>query len=157
MMQGISDGLMHVIFGIGGVWLSLIDWASHRLPNQGVAFIGSLLVSCALLSREPAMLASAGGSALASAGVFALLAWLPPHALGWGDAKWQAVIGFYLGWWSPGLVIIQVSAALVLGGVAAGWLIWRGKLGPQDGVAFGPALVAGAACAMLLGKCAHII
>jgi leader peptidase (prepilin peptidase)/N-methyltransferase len=92
-----------------------------------------------------------------SAGVFALAAALPPHALGWGDVKLQGGLGFYLGFVDPRLVIVQCVMAFLVGGLVAVIGILRKSHRVSDHIAFGPSLVAGVALAVLAGKYGEII
>jgi leader peptidase (prepilin peptidase)/N-methyltransferase len=96
-------------------------------------------------------------AAVLSAGVFALAAALPPHAMGWGDVKLQGGLGFYLGFLDSHLVLLQCVLAFLVGGLVALGGILRNRHLARDPIAFGPSLVAGAALAVIAGKYGEII
>ena len=149
--------LMHVGVGIAGLLLSRIDLREHRLPNCGT---GSLAVGLGILALAASDSGRTQGGLVASAlsaGAFALAAALPPRALGWGDVKLQGGLGFYLGFFDPQLVVVQCVAAFLVGGVVALVGILGKSHLARDPVAFGPALVAGTALAVIAGKYAEII
>jgi leader peptidase (prepilin peptidase) / N-methyltransferase len=97
-----------------------------------------------------------GGSVL-STSVCALVALWHPGGLGWGDVKLQAVLGFYLGWLHPVLVVGQVLGSFVLGGVVALVLVLFRQMAPTDHVAFGPFMIAATWLMVLGGKIGEII
>lgn len=148
---------MHLGVGIAGLLLSRIDLREHRLPNCGTGTLAVGLGILSLVANDSGRIQGGLVAAAFSAGVFALAAALPPHALGWGDVKLQGGLGFYLGFLDPQLVVVQCVLAFFVGGVVA--LV--GTLGKshraRDHVAFGPALVAGTALAVIAGKYAEII
>jgi leader peptidase (prepilin peptidase) / N-methyltransferase len=153
---------LHVVFGCAGLWLSHIDLREHRLPNWGTAGMGVWCGGLALLGvawgvetserLAHALMASALGT-----GFFLLLAVLPPRALGLGDVKLQAALGFYLGWFDPQLVIGQIIGAFLLGGMAAGGLVISRKMAATEHLAFGPFMIAAAAVMVWWGKSLEII
>ena len=149
--------IMHLGVGIAGLLLSRIDLLEHRLPNRGT---GSLAVGLGILSvvaGDSGRVQSALLAGAVSAGVFALAAALPPHALGWGDVKLQGGLGFYLGFLDSRLVLVQCVMAILVGGVVALIGILRKSHGARDPIAFGPSLVAGVALAVIAGKYGEII
>lgn len=148
---------MHAVLGVGGVWLSVIDAREHRLPNVGTASLFSVLGFLALVGHSPSSLAQALVCAAVSAGALALLAGFPPRALGWGDVKLQVSLGFYLGVFSPTLVLIQVAGAFVVGGGVALVALLRGSTDAGGFIAFGPAMVAATVLSALLGIYGKII
>ena len=132
-----------------GVLLAVIDLRHHLLPNRVVVpsyGIGTaLLLVAAASTGEWSALGRAvlGGVVLFAA--FLVLALISPAGLGMGDVKLAGLIGLYLGWlgW-PTLVVggaagfaVQAAVSLVL--IAIRRIGWRGEL------AFGPAMLVGAA------------
>lgn len=157
-MVGVFAGLLlHLTVGVSGFFLALIDAKEHRLPDRGTYSTAVLVVVLALVHNDGERLHQAVSGAVASGLFFWLLAVLPSRPLGWGDVKLQGVLGFYLGWWSPTLVLLQVFGAFLLGGAAALWLVWRGRVDLRDPVAFGPAMIVATWLAIVLGKSSEII
>jgi leader peptidase (prepilin peptidase)/N-methyltransferase len=148
---------MHLTVGISGLLLALIDQKEHRLPDRGTSSAGLVLGVMALLSQDTSRLEAGLWGAALSAGFFALLAVFPPHPLGWGDVKLQLVLGFYLAWWSPALVVVQVCGSFVVGGLAALVMLVTNKLLVSDPVPFGPAMISSAWLSILLWKSVEII
>lgn len=149
--------IMHLGVGIAGLLLSRIDLLEHRLPNRGTGSLAVGLGILAVVAGDSGRVQSALLAGAVSAGVFALAAALPPHALGWGDVKLQGGLGFYLGFLDSRLVLVQCVMAILVGGVVALIGILRKSHGARDPIAFGPSLVAGVALAVIAGKYAEII
>lgn len=149
--------IMHLGVGIAGLLLSRIDLLEHRLPNRGTGSLAVGLGILAVVAGDSGRVQSALLAGAVSAGVFALAAALPPHALGWGDVKLQGGLGFYLGFLDSRLVLVQCAMAILVGGVVALIGILRKSHGARDPIAFGPSLVAGVAVAVIAGKYGEII
>jgi leader peptidase (prepilin peptidase)/N-methyltransferase len=157
MLLDVVTLVMHVSVGVGGLLLARIDLREHRLPNRGTGSLAVGLGIVALVANDSGRMQSGVLAAVLSAGVFALAAVLPPHALGWGDVKLQGGLGFYLGFLDPRLVIVQCVMAFLVGGLVAVIGILRKSHRVSDHIAFGPSLVAGVALAVLAGKYGEII
>jgi len=158
----LGEFLLHGVFAVWGLWLSVIDVRHHRLPNLGtgslVIVMGALVLGLVVAGEvESSRLSDALVASFLSAGGFAVLASVPPQPLGWGDVKLQVGLGFYLGWLNPVLLIGQVFGAFFLGGVVAVWQIARRALSARDHLAFGPFMVAATAVTVWLGKSVEII
>lgn len=151
------EPLLHVSVGIAGLWLSIIDAREHRLPNLGTGSLVLVLGALGVWGASRDELAQAIVCAVASSAALAILAWLPPRALGWGDVKFQVGLGFYLGLFSPVLVILQVVGSFVLGGVIALGAIATRRLGPHDSLAFGPWMFSASILVYFLGRSGEII
>ncbi len=149
--------IMHLGVGIAGLVLSRIDLLEHRLPNRGTGSLAVGLGILAVVAGDSGRVQSALLAGAVTAGVFALAAALPPHALGWGDVKLQGGLGFYLGFLDSRLVLVQCAMAILVGGVVALIGILRKSHGARDPIAFGPSLVAGVALAVIAGKYGEII
>jgi len=157
-----GEYVLHVVFGVSGLWLSVIDAREHRLPNRGTAWMGFLVGTTALVlvglgQAPPQRILEALIASGLSTGFLLLLAVVPPQALGLGDVKLQAALGFYLGWLNPVLVLGQVILGFILGGMAAWLMVMARKMGPRDHLAFGPFMVAASAVMVWLGKSIEII
>ena len=149
--------LLAAWFGAVGVWLARIDLASHRLPDIGT---GSLALGVGVLTLsvgDSTRLQAGMLLALATAGVLALGAGVPPYPIGWGDVKLQFGLGYYLGWYHPVLAVWGFAGSFILGGaVALALLIWRGSIANAP-IAFGPFMVAASALVVWVGKITEII
>jgi leader peptidase (prepilin peptidase)/N-methyltransferase len=157
MLLDVVTLVMHVSVGVGGLLLARIDLREHRLPNCGTGSLAVGLGTLAVVAHDSWRTQSGVMAGALSAGVFALAAALPPHALGWGDVKLQGGLGFYLGFLDPRLVLYQYVTAFLVGGVVALIGILRRSHRAHDHIAFGPSLVAGVALAVIAGKYGEII
>jgi leader peptidase (prepilin peptidase)/N-methyltransferase len=158
----LGEYVFHLVFGVAGLWLSVIDAREHRLPNVGTAWTGLLFGSIALVlvgfgQAPPQRIAEALLASIFSTGFLLLLAVLPSKALGLGDVKLQSALGFYLGWLNPVLVLGQVILGFILGGMVAWVMVLARKMGPRDPLAFGPFMIAASAVMVWLGKSLEII
>ncbi|MCX5068318.1 prepilin peptidase [Micromonospora lupini] len=152
-----DDPALPVLLAVAavGLVLALVDLACLRLPDPLVLVAGLLalagLSAAALLAGTPARLLGVLGGAAVAGAAHVLLALLPGSRLGFGDVKLAAVLGLPLGWLGrdallTGLVLPHLlHGALVLGLLAAR-RVRRDALLPV-----GPALLAGAWLAVLLG------
>lgn len=139
-------------FVVLGVWLSVMDGRTHRLPNRivlpsypaAILLLGAAGASAGEWHRVLGML----GGAVVLWAAFGVLHVLYRQGLGFGDVKLAGLLGLYLGyagwpavWWGPFL-------ALVLGGVWSLLLVMTRRATLRSTVAFGPFLVAGAGLAL---------
>jgi leader peptidase (prepilin peptidase)/N-methyltransferase len=156
-MDVVSMVGLHAIVGIAGLRLAVIDLAEHRLPDRITAPLAAAVLVWALVFGERGTVARALGEAFLTAGIFALLAYLPSRPLGLGDVKLQASLGFYAALVVHGGGVAQAVGSFVLGGVAAGTLLVSGKIGPQQAIPFGPFMVAAAFLVGWWGETGKII
>jgi leader peptidase (prepilin peptidase)/N-methyltransferase len=110
-----------------GIILSLIDLVERRLPSvltyAGLAIVGTLLVTSAILnSRGPDLLRALAGMATLAA-FYLVLALISGGGLGAGDVKLGGLLGLALGWLSWSALL----TATLLGwlAAAAAWLLMR--------------------------------
>jgi leader peptidase (prepilin peptidase) / N-methyltransferase len=153
----VIEVILHLSVAVAGLSLSIIDAREYRLPNLGTGSLALAVGILGVLGASDAALGQAMACAVLSSGAFALLAWLPPWALGWGDVKLQVGLGFYLGLFSPVLVCVQVVGSFVIGGLVALWAVMARVRTPQDSVAFGPWMVLATLLTVVLGKSSEII
>lgn len=134
--------------------LALIDLDTRRLPNVIVLpayLVGlALLGVAALLTGSWAALATAGIGAVATGGLYLILALVRPGAMGMGDVKLAGVVGFFLGWLGVPELILGTVAAFILGGLVGVGMLLAGR-GRKAAIAFGPWILAGAWVAILAG------
>lgn len=144
---------MVLMFGFSWLLLvlALIDWRSFRLPRRltNAGFVVGLIVlaGCSWnvdqwdrLTWAIAMAAMAGGIAF----VMHLL------GAGFGDVHASALIGLYLGWWSPTAVFTALLVAWAALVVVHGVRRLAGRESKGQMIALGPFLAAGAVAPFLL-------
>jgi len=142
-------------FFSGLLALSVIDLQTYRLPDRInlPLLIGSipLIVAISFIQHRPGDLVWA---AVGGLGYWLLLGamWLVyPRGMGYGDVKLARVLGLYLGWISPVLILY----GLLFAGIG-GSLIGIGTLivtrDRKRGFPFGPWLAGGCVLAMLISE-----
>lgn len=132
-----------------GLWLSIIDIRSHRLPNQIVGAMALLLISVqaviALTQSQLDRLVTALIIALATTLVYLLLYIVSRGSMGMGDVKFAFPLGLVIGWynpeqWLPAIFLTFCLAGLVaMAGIALKRTSWKSTLalGPYMFVASG--------------------
>ncbi len=126
-----------------GVLLAAVDVRCLRLPDPLVAALGLLVLPLGL-----GHLAAAAGGAAMLGGSYLLLFVASGGAVGFGDVKLAAVLGFALGplgW--PAVLAGLVAPHLINGPIAAFLLLTR-RAGRTTALPLGPALLAGAVVAV---------
>lgn len=132
-----------------GLWLSIIDIRSHRLPNQAVVAMTLISFSVqaliAVTQSQLNRLISALAIALVTTLVYLLLYIYSRGSMGMGDVKFAFPLGLAIGWynpeqWLPAIFITFCLAGLVaLIGIALKRTSWKSALalGPYMFVASG--------------------
>lgn len=132
------------------VALAFIDGKEMILPDSIVLFILGLgLLRCFLwpgsgYDRWAALLSGLGTGA-----VFALIAWIYPRGMGWGDVKLVAALGVYLSF--PG-ILEAIFIACLTGIVVGGALLLVRKRGLRKSIPFGPFLALGTLTVIFWGQ-----
>lgn len=135
------------------VALVLTDLESKRLPNRilfpGLAVGAVLLGAGAVVDGDVGSLvrAAAGG-----AGYFALLlliALVARGGFGMGDVKLGLLLGIFLGYRSWSAVVVGAFGAFAVGGLVSLVLVLLKRADRKQSIPFGPAMVAGAAIALV--------
>jgi leader peptidase (prepilin peptidase) / N-methyltransferase len=127
------------------VVLSVIDFESHRLPNNIVLPSAAIVLVARLASAEhwQAWL----GAGLAAFAFFLVFALIYPAGLGMGDVKLALVLGFALG----GAVLPALVVGTLAGGAAGIVLLVRnGAEARRRAIPFGPFLAFGAIAVLLI-------
>lgn len=122
------------------IWL--IPWWS---PWLGSAVGAVLMVAAAAALGETQPLFTAGLGAAAAFAFFFVLWFVAPGRLGFGDVRLAFMIGLFLGWLSPMLVMWGLLIGSFVGVVVGVWTLTVRKGGH---FAFGPALSIGALAAV---------
>lgn len=146
----------YVWLALAAVGLTVVDLATHRLPNRIVYptyAAGLVLLGAAALADGAghayvrALIAMA---ALYTAFLLAALAF--PNALGFGDVKLAGVLGLYLGYLGGGILALGLALGLLIGFLAALALLLARRVGWHGELAYGPSLLAGALIAVGAGQ-----
>jgi leader peptidase (prepilin peptidase)/N-methyltransferase len=136
-----------------GVLLGVIDAQHKTLPNRvTLPAIGAgtaLLAVAALGTGEWPPLGRAGLSAVVLFVVFFALVMISPRSIGMGDAKLAALLGLYLGWLGTPVLVVGIAAGFVVQAVLALTLLATRRIGLRGELPFGPAMLLGAALAIL--------
>jgi leader peptidase (prepilin peptidase)/N-methyltransferase len=135
-----------------GVTLAVIDLDCLRLPDR--LTLPSYAAGLVLLAipADWSALGRAVLGAVAAAGAALLLALVAPSGgLGFGDVKLLGVLGLFLGWLGWGVLVLGVAFGFALGAVAAIAMLASRRAGLRDHLAFGPWLIAGALVAVVAG------
>ena len=115
------------------------------------------LVALALINPGTGSLTGGVVASVFTAGFFALLALVPGRGLGWGDVKFQAGLGFYLGFVHPGWEIVQVMTAFFLGSLQGLGMVFSRRGSVRDPIAFGPWMMAGVCLSIIWAQSPEII
>jgi leader peptidase (prepilin peptidase) / N-methyltransferase len=141
-----------LFFAGAAVLLTVIDLQHRLLPNRivlpSIAVGAVLLLVAALPGQEWAAFLRACLAAAFLFVVFLVMALISPSGLGWGDVKLAGLVGLYLGWLGWSAVAVGVAAAFVVQAAVALVLLAARRVGPRGELAFGPAMLVGAAVAI---------
>jgi leader peptidase (prepilin peptidase)/N-methyltransferase len=135
--------------------LALVDLDHRRIPNAilfpGLAISWLLLVPGSLIDGDPWGLVRAAGGAAAYFGLLLVVALAARGGFGFGDVKLALLLGTYLAYRDWETLAVGVFGGFVVGGVAGGFLLLSRRAGRKDAMPFGPAMVIGAAVALVWG------
>ncbi|SDG07157.1 leader peptidase (prepilin peptidase) / N-methyltransferase [Sinosporangium album] len=132
---------------VAGVLLALVDRRTHRLPDT--VTLPSYLVLAALIAVAgdlgPAL---AGGLALG--GIYFVLWWIRPAALGLGDVKLAGLIGMVCGMLGAQAWTVAALGGQLLGALYGVGLVLRRRATMTTEFAFGPFLLLGGLTGVLI-------
>ncbi|MBU1494466.1 MAG: prepilin peptidase [Actinobacteria bacterium] len=135
--------------------LGLVDLDHQRIPNAilfpGLVACWALLIPGSLMDGDPWSLARAAGGAGAYFGLLMMVALAARGGFGFGDVKLALLLGTVLAHRSLEVLAVGVFAGFVIGGILGGALLAPRRAGRKDAMPFGPAMVLGAAAAMVWG------
>jgi len=138
------------VYLVGGALVVWIDLDVHRIPDQvlkaWVPVLGGAIIAAAVGEESWALLGGAVTGTLSLGAMFLLLALV--GSMGLGDVKLAAATGLLvgvMGWASVGTTVV---ACFLTAGTVAAWKLTRGASRSQH-LAFGPAIIFGAAVAVL--------
>ncbi|HVX16942.1 MAG TPA: A24 family peptidase [Acidimicrobiales bacterium] len=137
----------------GLLTLAVVDLRTYRLPDRLTfpMLYGSVVavVVLSLVRHEPARILYAAAGSLGFFALLALMAFVSPKGMGWGDVKLARLLGLWLGWLSPILVVHSLLVA-GLAGVVVGLVVLAVRRGHSAPFPFGPMLALGAVVAILI-------
>jgi leader peptidase (prepilin peptidase)/N-methyltransferase len=149
--QGVQDAKVfwHLAFVAVLIALAFIDLDTMILPDVLVfplLIVG--ILGAGLIPGTPGLLDSVL-SALAAGGVFWLITIIYPQGMGFGDVKFVAALGAYLGF--PNILLAIFSASLA-GSVIGLSMLLLGHRKIKQPIPFGPFLSLGALVALFWGE-----
>jgi leader peptidase (prepilin peptidase) / N-methyltransferase len=130
---------------VPGTLLAAVDLRVLRLPDPLVAALALLV-----LPLGAGRLGAAFGGAVVLGGVYLVLALVSGGAVGLGDAKLAAVLGFALGHFGWSAVIAGVVVPHLINGPVAMVLLATGRARRSTALPLGPALLGGAVLALAI-------
>lgn len=136
--------------------LAAVDLDVRRLPDPltlgAYPIVACVLAPATLAAPAPGMTARrAALAAVVSVGFFAVLHLSNRAGFGLGDVKLAGTLGALLGWCSWDRVLAGTYAMFLLAGGVAVVLLALRRLGRRDRMAFGPAMILGAAAVVVGG------
>jgi leader peptidase (prepilin peptidase) / N-methyltransferase len=141
-----ADGLIAAFMCGVLVVLSVIDFESHRLPNN-IVLPSAAVVLVARLASAPEHWQAWLGAGLGAFAFFFAFALIYPAGLGMGDVKLALLLGFALGT----AVLPALVVGTLAGGVAAIVLLAKnGTEARRRAIPFGPFLAFGAIAVLLI-------
>ncbi len=136
------------------VALAVVDWRTRLLPTfvirPSYVVLGALALVGAVVTQEPNGLLGAALGFLVAGGTYAVLWFVYPRGLGFGDVRLAGVLGIGLGWLGWGPLLVGLYAGFLLGGVIGAVLVLL-KLADRTGVPFGPFMLLGAVAGVVWG------
>jgi leader peptidase (prepilin peptidase)/N-methyltransferase len=136
------------------VALGLVDWRRQLLPTYLIAPMYVALVALVLVgwavTRDIGAVEHAGWGWLVYGGLFAVLWFVYPRGLGYGDVRLSGVLGLALGWLGWGPLLVGIYGGLILGGVG-GVVLTLLKVVDRRNNPFGPYMLIGALVGVLWG------
>lgn len=151
-----------LVFGSVLVVQSWIDVRERRLPREitftGMVLGGVALVVAAFVVGEPERIWMALlGAAIALAAIGGIylvsnLRYGQDVAFGFGDVILAPLLGMFLGWLNPGIVLPALFLGFILGALAAIPAMVIGTATGETQIPFGPFLALGSVGAVLMGQ-----
>jgi leader peptidase (prepilin peptidase) / N-methyltransferase len=142
--------------GAVGIALAAIDIDTQRLPDAIVlpsyAVAGALLTVAALADGDPAALLRVAGGGAALLAFYAVIWFVYPRGMGFGDVKLSGLLGMYLGWMGWAVVVVGGFLGFLIGGVFGGLLVMAGRAGRRTHIPYGPWMILGTFVAIFYGQ-----
>jgi leader peptidase (prepilin peptidase)/N-methyltransferase len=136
-----------ILLAYFGIRLSIIDFKSHRLPNQLVGWFSVievfLLGFLSWFADDLARLMTALGVGVATTTAYLLLYFLSRAALGMGDVKFAFPLGLCVGWYSANHWLVAIFVSFLLAGLVAVIGLATKRMTRKSRLAFGPYMFLG--------------
>ena len=130
-----------------GARLSIVDFKSHRLPNQLVGwFTATQILIMAVISwmaSDYARLLTALGVGVATMISYVLLYLLSRGSLGMGDVKFAFPLGLCVGWYSTNQWLLAIFISFLIAGLVAVIGLVTKRMTRKSRLAFGPYMFLG--------------
>ena len=130
-----------------GARLSIVDFKSHRLPNQLVGwFTATQILIMAVISwmaSDFARLLTALGVAAATMISYVLLYLVSRGSLGMGDVKFAFPLGLCVGWYSANQWLLAIFVSFLIAGLVAVIGLVTKRMTRKSRLAFGPYMFLG--------------
>lgn len=148
-------GAALLVFAVCSVRLAVTDLREHRLPNRwtGALAAGGLVtlgLACLVVDGGWSRFWSMLGAGAVYLTLMLLLHLISRAGMGMGDVKLAGGLGVYAGWLGWDHLLAAVLAGFVAGGVVALVLVLSRRATGSTHLPFGPAMLAGAAVALLI-------
>lgn len=130
-----------------GLYLSVIDFKTHRLPNRlvgqfAVSELGTIAVASWLTSDFTRVVKSFG-VALALTTGYCLLYIFSRGAMGFGDVKFAFPLGLSLGWFAADYWLMSILGTFLIAGLVSVFGLATRQLDKNSKLALGPFMFVG--------------
>lgn len=131
---------------------SVIDLELYRLldkitfPVLGASIV--LIAAASALEDDPSRIGLAVVGGLGYCGFLGIPALIMPRGMGLGDVKLALLLGLYLGWVHPLLILFSLILACLLG-IVVGLVVFAARKGRSEPFPFGPWLALGCIAALV--------
>jgi leader peptidase (prepilin peptidase)/N-methyltransferase len=133
-----------------------IDLRTQRLPREitytGIALGGVALVVAALVEGEPERIWMATLGALIALVTMWVIYAVSRGGMGDGDVRLAPLLGMFLGWINPGIVLPGLFFGFIAGAVVGVAMMAVDRAGRRTAVPFGPFLALGTIVAIFVGQ-----
>ena len=125
-----------------GARLSIVDFKSHRLPNQLVGwFVAVEILIMGItgwMASDFARLPTALGIAATTMISYVLLYLVSRGSLGMGDVKFAFPLGLCVGWYSANQWLVAIFVSFLIAGLVAVFGLVTKRMTRKSRLAFGP-------------------
>ena len=130
-----------------GIQLSIIDFKSHRLPNQLVGwFVAVEILIMGItgwMASDFSRLLTALGIAATTMISYVLLYLVSRGSLGMGDVKFAFPLGLCVGWYSADQWLVAIFVSFLIAGLVAVIGLATKRITRKSRLAFGPYMFLG--------------
>jgi leader peptidase (prepilin peptidase)/N-methyltransferase len=146
----------YCILGATLIAQTWIDFRTQRLPREityvGVILGGIALIVAAIVLDEPERIwMMVLGAAIATATMWVIYA-LSRGGMGEGDVRLAPLLGMFLGWLNPGIVLPGLFFGFIAGAISGIVMMAANKAGRRTALPFGPFLALGTIVAIFYGQ-----